>query len=186
MRSRNRKDFEIFGSLYYVTSTIVGFIRVFDDRRICDIFMENLSFYQQRGDFSLIAYVLMPEHFHLILKTNAEHSVSQCIGNFKRITSRQISSFLNSDCQFQLLSNLRIMAALEPASDSRIWKPRFDCFVVIKEATLGQKINYIHNNPVKRGLIENCEDWPYSSARNYARREDTIIPVDVEWKSLGY
>jgi putative transposase len=186
MRSRNRKEFEEYGNLFFITSTIVGFLRVFDDPGTCQIFMTNLDYYQKRGDFVIIAYVLMPEHFHLVLNLKSDQNISRCIGNLKRITSRQISFYLKGKNQEQLISDLDKMAALEPAVDSRIWKPRFDSFVILKEETLGQKIAYIHANPVKRGLVENYEDWPYSSARNYARRGDCIIAVDVEWKCLGY
>ena len=81
---------------------------------------------------------------------------------------------------------LQSAAAREPASDSKLWKPRFDSLVLVKEETLIQKIEYIHYNPVKRGLAKNTVDWPYSSARNYAGDSDLLVPVDCEWRCLGY
>lgn len=187
MRGRKRNNFERHGDLFFVTSTIVGFTKIFELKSMCDIMIENLNYYQNRGDFTIIAYVMMPDHFHLIIKTNKGFSVSQCIGNLKRITSRMITSELSKRGNKRLLSALKKSALLEPTSDSRVWKHRFDSFVLTNEDTLRQKIDYIHNNPVKSGLVSEPCDCRYSSARNYAGMDDDVmIPVDVEWRCLDY
>ena len=80
---------------------------------------------------------------------------------------------------------LKNNAALEPAKDCRVWKPRFDCLVIFKEETLIQKIQYCHLNPVRKGLAITPEDWPCSSARNYAERKDILLEVDCDWKCLA-
>jgi hypothetical protein len=77
-------------------------------------------------------------------------------------------------------------AANKPAGHCRIWKPRFDWFVINNENTLRQKIEYIHNNPIKKGLVEVPTEWVYSSARNYAGYCECKLKVDTEWESLGY
>jgi REP element-mobilizing transposase RayT len=128
----------------------------------------------------------MPNHFHLIIKTNDGKSISNCVGNIKRITSRHITSYLKSNNKAQLLDMLKQKAKIEPSLDSRIWKPRFDCMVIVKEEILIQKIEYSHFNPVKAGLVKDILDWPYSSARNYAERADVLLDVDSQWKCLGY
>jgi REP element-mobilizing transposase RayT len=148
--------------------------------------IDSLNFYQSRGDFIIIAYVIMLNHFHLIIKTKKGLTVSQCIGNFKRITSRKISLKLEKAGNKKLLSSLGKAASLDPTSDSRVWEYRFDSFVIMNEDALRQKINYIHNNPVKAGLVTEPSEWPYSSARNYADFDETLIQVDVEWKCLDY
>ena len=63
---------------------------------------------------------------------------------------------------------------------------RFDSFVITNEDTLRQKIEYIHNNPVRAGLVREATEWLYSSAVNYAGLSDVLIPVDIEWKCLDY
>lgn len=186
MRGRKRNNFEKHGDLFFVTSTVVGLVKLFEMKSLCDIMIENLNYYQNRADFTVIAYVIMPDHFHLIIKTNKGLSVSQCIGNFKRITSRKITSELEKKGNRMLLSSLRKNALLEPSSDSRVWEYRFDSFVLTNEDTLRQKIEYIHNNPVKSGLVSEPTEWRYASARNYAGLDDVLLPVDVEWRCLDY
>jgi REP element-mobilizing transposase RayT len=186
MRSRKRNDFEKHGDLFFVTSSVVGFVKLFKLKSLCDIMIQNLDYYQKRGDFTIIAYVIMPDHFHLIIKTNKGLTVSQCIGNYKRITSRKTSLELEKAGNKMLLSSLGKGAMLEPTSDSRVWEYRFDSLVITNEDTLRQKIEYIHNNPVKAGLVSEPTAWPYSSARNYAGLDDVLIPIDVEWRCLDY
>lgn len=60
----------------------------------------------------------------------------------------------------------------------RLWKDRFDYLMIITEKTLKIKIDYIHNNPVKAGLVENFTDWKYSSARNYYLGDNSVINID--------
>lgn len=183
MRSRNRQNYEAYGDLFFVTSTIVGFHRLFSIDKICEIFIEKLKFYIERGDFNLLAYVLMPNHIHIILKPNNEIPVSKIMGNLKRITSREISDFLEQANMTGLANKVKISAMHEPQA-LRIWKPRFDCFVINSEKTLVQKIEYIHSNPVKAGLVDKAEDWKYSSAGNYSGIENSALDVDTEWKCL--
>jgi putative transposase len=186
MRSRNRTSFEAHGNVFFVTSTVVGFIPVFNNADLTRIFIENLRFYQDRGDFCIIAFVLMPEHFHLIIKVNDKYTVSQIMANFKRMTSRQVSAYLHAAGDQSTIALLQDAASCEPACDSRLWKPRFDSLVLTNEETLSQKIEYIHQNPVKRGLVKNAMDWPCSSARNYADRSDVLVQVDSGWQCLRY
>jgi REP element-mobilizing transposase RayT len=186
MRSRNRQYYEKFGDIFFITSTVAGFIDLFQSEAICEIFINSLRFCQSRGDFTIIGYVLMPNHFHLLVKAKPDGSISAIIGNIKRFTSRSITKYLESTHQIDLLDKLARAASGEPADDSRIWKPRFDCFVLTNEDTVRQKLEYIHFNPVRRNLTDDSIGWRYSSARNYAGLSDVPLEVDINWESLGY
>jgi len=186
MGKRDRNIYEAFGNLFFVTSTVVGFLEVFRHEALCDIMIDNLKFYQDRGDFIILAYVIMPNHFHLIIKVNEGHTISSCIGNLKRITSRQITEKLQISGNDKLLTDLDKEAGKEPTNDSKIWKNRFDSFVLSNEDTLRQKIDYIHGNPARKGLIGDVTRWKYSSASDYYGTGLGILAVDKEWKCLRY
>ncbi len=186
MRSRHRNIFEKHGDVFFITFTVVGFIPIFNNTPCCDIMLDNLRFYQERGDFAILAYVIMPNHVHLVLKVHGGRPASQCIGGIKRMTSRQISIHLARHGKTELLAALSDAAHKEPARDCRIWKPRFDSLVLHNIDTLCQKIHYIHNNPVKAGLVDREIDWPYSSAGAYAGLPETDLLVDSDWCSLGF
>lgn len=153
---------------------------------LANVIIDNLRFYLRRGDISLLAWVLMPEHFHLLLKMADGHSLSSVIGNLKRITSRQIVAILELQQHFELLEQLATEAAKQPTQDSRVWQYRFDSLVITSESTLKEKFEYIHNNPVQRGLVLSPVQWTNSSAADYDGRLDGPLPVDIYWECLGY
>lgn len=186
MRSRNRNAFDTHGNVFFVTFTTVGFIHLFNDPVFAEVIIENLQYYQKRGDFVILAYVVMPNHIHLVVTIADGKTISGCIGNLKRITSRQISSRLEQTKNRTLISRLHEAAGKEPADDCRIWKPRFDCFALHDIETIRQKIAYVHNNPVKAGLVTCDVDWPYSSAAAYMGMPGGVVPIDTEWCSLGF
>ena len=63
----------------------------------------------------------------------------------------------------------------------KFWMQRFDDEVIRNREMFLTKLRYIHNNPVKAGLVENPEDYKYSSARNYMFGDHSVIFVKTEW-----
>ncbi len=111
----------------------------------------------------------MPSHIHLLMGLpNIEH-LSKCMQGFKSVTSRKIRQFTLEE----LAQN-----------DFRLWKPRFDDVIVQSEKQLRVKTDYIHNNPVKAGLVKKAEDWPYSSAVDWLTPNRSMIEVDKEFHWL--
>lgn len=186
MRDRNHLYYEEFADLFFVTSTIVGFINLFDIDECCNILINSLAFCQARGDFTILAYVIMPNHFHLIAGTKPDGCISKTVGNIKRFTSHQIVKYLECNDRTDLLGLLAAHASKEPSADCRIWKPHFDCFAIIKEDTLRQKLEYIHSNPVRKNLVADPVFYRFSSAGNYAGAVDVTLAVDTAWESIGY
>jgi putative transposase len=121
-----------------------------------------------------------------VFRRSENKSVSQILGNLKRMTSRQITEQLEKSGASSLLSDLTNAALKESTKDSRVWQYRFDSLVITREETLRQKIDYIHFNPVRRGLVAEPEDWSYSSAVNYSGHDRGLVDVDTAWKCLGY
>ena len=186
MRSRNRQDFEAHGEVYFITSTVVGFINVFDHTPAGNVFVECLRFCQKRGDFTLLAWVLMPNHFHLVIKRAENKSISELIGNLKRYTARQIGQLCSCREMQQTLDRIRCASSRESGKGTAVWKPRFDSLVITSENTLRQKIEYTHTNPVRRRLVQEPWHWHYSSAAVYAGHSGIDVPVDTDWRCLGY
>ena len=87
----------------------------------------------------ILAYVIMPEHFHMVLWADDGASVSKFLHRVLSCTSRR----------------------LQPGGG--LWKERPRVLPIYSGHVLKVKVNYIHENPVRRGLTENIEDWPHSS-----------------------
>ncbi len=105
------------------------------------------------------AYVLMPEHVHLLISEPERSKLSVVIQMLKQNTSRQ----------------------LRPGDLPRFWQVRYYDFPVWSEATRIAKLRYIHRNPVKRVLVARPEDWPWSSFVHYATGKEGVVEIESRW-----
>ncbi len=124
--------------------------------------------------FCLIAFVFMPEHVHLLVLPNSDgFKVSRFLARLKQPTSSQTKQILVENGS-PLVDQLTVRE--RPGKTCfRFWQegPGFDRNIV-SAAALSASIDYIHMNPVKRGLCEKAIDWKWSSARFHA--DGTIDP----------
>jgi len=88
---------------------------------------------------------------------------------------------LEKDGEMELLNTFRLNATGAKGQVFKLWKDRFDDLVLTKAETAVTKINYIHENPVRKGLVSRPEDWFYSSARDYLAIGTSAVPVDMDW-----
>ncbi len=132
----------------------------------------HLALARSRDGFGLLAWVVMPEHVHLVVFPRGVSVSSSLIGLKGRFARDIIGRWRELDA--------KILSRLEDAKG----KPRFWQHgggydrVVRDEEELREKINYIHNNPVKRGLVDRPTDWKWSSARWYAGEREGIVEID--------
>jgi len=119
----------------------------------------------------------MPNHIHLLLHVCEGKSISDFMRDFKKYSSVQIKDVLTENKMLDLLSQLN-----EGDNEFSLWKDRFDSVQVYSERVMETKLNYIHYNPVKAGLVEEMTDWKYSSARNYFLEDQTVIHVSTDWR----
>jgi putative transposase len=71
--------------------------------------------------------------------------------------------------------------ASHTSAGNRFWQPRYYDFNVWSEGNRVEKLRYIHNNPVKRGLVANPEEWAWSSSRHYASGEESVVEIESWW-----
>jgi hypothetical protein len=107
--------------------------------------------------------------------------LSKITEEFKRYTSKQILARLSDDNEDGLL---KLFTVINPKKEKHmLWEEGFRSLGIYSERVLNIKMNYIHNNPVKRGLVERPEDYLYSSARNYFCGDHSIIQLDTMFDS---
>ena len=179
MGRRGRGQFIGNGGVFFVTTTFVDFKPFLLNDSYYRLILDSLNFMQRRGDFTLIAYSIMPTHLHLVLQLSGEKNISDTMRDFKKYTSFRIRKRLENDGHHQMVESLR----LSPGSRQifKVWMDRFDDLLITNEETLRTKVEYIHQNPVRARLVERDIDWPYSSARNYHLNDHSL--VEVKWVS---
>jgi putative transposase len=141
-------------------------------------FIESLAAARWRHNFRLWAYVIMPEHVHLLIWPGREHyNISEILKSIKQSVGRKAIAYLRR-YNPRGLAQLATGQAKEPY---RFWLDGggYDRNVRTKEEAL-KFMKYIHNNPVKRGLVQRPEDWPWSSYRDWEGLAKGPIPLDME------
>jgi putative transposase len=107
----------------------------------------------------IAGYVVMPEHVHLLISEPERSTLAVAIQMLKQITAHE----------------------LRPAAGRSFWQTRYYDFNVRTEKKRVEKLRYIHRNPVRRGLVEKPEDWPWSSFRHYATGIEGAVEIESEW-----
>ncbi len=130
------------------------------------------------GGFALFAYVLMPDHLHVI--TDGVRRTSDVLRFAKGIISRRVIDYLKAhDCQTSLAKLRHEKGEREYAYT--LWQHHSNSMLLTSESVFMQRVNYIHQNPVRAGLVAHAEDYRWSSVRCWRRGilEDEPLKVDA-------
>ncbi|EOC99936.1 hypothetical protein L21TH_2023 [Caldisalinibacter kiritimatiensis] len=150
---------------YFITSTITNYAPILIEDKYKDILLDSLYYYNKKYSYDLVAYVIMPEHIHFILKGNNEEKLHQYMREFKTYTSKQILKELIKENKNNILNVFASKA--NGKAKYAVWMQRYRSIPVYNEKVLKQKIDYIHRNPLRRGLVDDVRSYKYSSFNLY-------------------
>ena len=136
--------FHIPEAIYFVTSKTHRNRKFFMDEKNAQTLLNCINNFRKEGRYLLLAFVIMPDHLHIILSPDGEEEISKIMHSIKRGCARLINQMWSSK---------------EP-----VWQRSFYERIIRDEKEFWEKVNYIYNNPVKSGLVESPEDYAYSSA----------------------
>jgi putative transposase len=163
------------GGPYFITCTVVKWLPVFTQKPYFDILLDALQFCRQQKGLKVHAYVILDNHLHLVV---AGDKLTDIIRDFKSYTAKLLIARLEQDQKTWVLNQLRYYK--QPAktkSDYQVWQKGFYPQQIVSDEMLRQKIDYLHHNPVRIGVVERPEDWVYSSAGQFAGGQG-IIELD--------
>ena len=164
---------------YFCTITVLDWLPVLVEARYIDPIIDSLRFSRQHKGLELFAFVVMPNHLNLIAAAGEHlHAVMR---DLKRFTSRTVHDRLKQDGRATTIGWLA--AATQRARRQRgelgLWQDGFHPVALESRPVFEQKLRYLHENPVRKGLIRRPDDWWYSSAAFYDGREDVCMEVDL-------
>ncbi|HKZ51809.1 MAG TPA: transposase [Candidatus Acidoferrales bacterium] len=163
--------------LQFVTTRTNNSVPLFRQSILCQDFLRALADLRQNGEFELFAYVIMPEHVHLLIRP-ADGRVSLLMRKIKSLSARRILQALRKPGAQNLL------AALAKASPGRkqhvykVWQDGFHTVLLWSNWMIRKKIDYMHANPVRKGLVKSAKDYPWSSFCAYHGLDNVGLPVD--------
>ena len=161
------------GHLHFITFTCYRRFPLLRSVRARNIFVQLLGEVRDRYGFSLVGYVIMPEHIHLLIGEPAKGTPSTVIQVLKQRVSRRLR-------RKRRAATRQLNLTFASAGDSlpRFWQRRFYDFNVWSLKKRVEKLHYMHMNPLKRKLVDHPKDWPWSSFSFYANPEHGLIRVD--------
>jgi putative transposase len=155
---RRHSPFQGIGTVHFVTTVTQQRGRWFVEPQLCTEVLSIFENYRIKFDLICYGYVMMPDHFHVLLaQTTDVGTVSRALEHFKRFSSRKL---LGIHCP-----------------DAMGWCESFDDVPVPGPDAIRTKLIYMHENPVKAGMCESALDYLWSSARWVATGEAGIITL---------
>jgi len=166
---------------YYLTFTVVQWVDVFSRKNHRDAILASLSYCAKNKGLNIYAYCIMTNHIHLIVNCNEPFELKDVIRDFKRHVVKQIIFQIQNERESRrewMLEIFQKEAAKSPRhKEIKFWKSGNHAIELYGEEFTWQKVNYIHNNPVRAGFVERPEEWKYSSASNYILGEGILKEV---------
>jgi putative transposase len=159
---------------YFVTSTVVYLIPVFVRDDYFRVLTDSLVFCCVNKGLVVHAFVIMPNHFHVIC-SHPDGNISDVIRDIKKHTSKQITRMLEEDGRRSWLAAMK--NASGESGGIRVWEEGFHPEQVRTQAFYEQKLDYIHNNPIRAGFVCDPSAWKYSSAAFYYKEDESPVPV---------
>ena len=134
------------------------------------LMIEALEGARKRLGFLLYGYVLMPDHWHALIWTGYPLTISEVIHDVKKVSALRLHQ--------------------RRGGEGPMWQHQFWDRFVRHAKEFGDRLAYVHLNPVRKGLVAKPENWRWSSNNNYALDKQTVmgcpIQVDCVWLPEGY
>jgi len=146
---------------------------LFASVRSKNLFVKILGEVRDRYGFSLVGYVVMPEHIHLLISEPARGTPSTVMQVLKQRVSRRLRQKPRAPTR-----QLRLRFQGSDHCLPQFWQPRFYDFNVWSQKKFVEKLQYMHMNPLNRKLVAHPKDWLWSSFSFYARRDSGLVRID--------
>jgi REP element-mobilizing transposase RayT len=162
---------------HFITATTVEWLPVFTSTACCDILVRSLTHCRAHTGLKIYGWVILDTHFHAIL---AGPNLARTIGNLKKFTAREILAQVREEGRDWLLNQLAYYrAAHKTRSQHQVWQEGSHPQAIVTDDMMRQKLEYLHNNPVKRALVASPEHWRYSSAHEWLGGAQPVLRCDA-------
>ena len=145
---------------FHITTRVLGkkfYLRPPEEKKRI---LHALDFYHRDGRFLLFGFVVMDNHFHALIQPEPGYDISQIMRDFKTWTSGKNNA---------------------KPTGSQLWERRFDDNRIQSQIEFQRVLQYIHDNPVRTGIVTMAEHYPWSSVHNYLDDGKEIIEIDMTW-----
>ena len=164
----SKRTYDREGHAHFVTFSCDRRRRLLDHDRPKQILIEVLSSQLSKQSGQCVGFVVMPDHVHAVVWFAEPHQLSHFMKQWKQRSSVQIKRLAHN----VLSEYYKHVDLNEP-----FWQAGYYDFNVFTEAKIEEKLAYMHQNPVRGGLVNHSCDWPWSSARFYEQGLPVGLPI---------
>jgi len=169
-------------AVYFLTFTVTDWVDVFTRLNYRIIIAESLDYCRKNKGLKLYAWCLMTNHIHLVCSIEAPFRMTDFLRDYKKFTAKAVLDdieHLTESRRDWMLYRFEFAGKFDNRIENyRFWQDKSHPIELTTTEMIQQRINYIHENPVRTGLVAKAEDYLYSSARNYAGMS-YIIEIDL-------
>ena len=177
--ARSRYRFGDENYPHFMTSSVVAWLPAFSYPDIANIVLDSWRFLQRERDVTILAWVILENHIHWI---GAAPQLARRVTEFKSFTATSILKTMKTKGMKTLLQELAYYKLRHKVDqEHQLWQEGSHPQIIESAEVMWQKIEYIHNNPLRRGYVDDPTHWRYSSARSYASMSG-LIDVCVDWQ----
>ena len=148
---------------FFITTTCYQHLPLLCDAGCFHILFDSFQFYNAKYEARLLAYVFMHNHIHFIIFFEKDNHLINYMRDFKKYTSLK----LRERMQAERVDEMQIIAYEHRTQHFKVWEDRYDDVFLYSRRVCETKIDYIHSNPVRAGLVSDPVDYQYSSAAFY-------------------
>jgi putative transposase len=179
MGTRNRNSLENY-PLRFVTTTCHKWLPLLTSKECKDLVCDSLNFQSEKYAIDILGYVIMRNHFHIVLFSEEVIKLSSFMRDVKKYSAVQICKQLEKE-GFDLL----LLKYEHGKQKLKTWMDLFDDFCITKPRTFETKLNYIHDNPIRKKYVGAPEEYEYSSASFYLSGVEGPVHVKHYAEVLG-
>ncbi|NGF57174.1 transposase [Parapedobacter sp. SGR-10] len=170
-------------SIHFITFAVIEWVDVFTRKGYADIVVESLKFCQREKGLKVHAWCIMSNHIHLILSTQEPNRLSDILRDFKKYTSTAIIKAINENTRESRKNWMLWIFKKAGEKNNRnqeyqFWRQDNHPIQCDTNAIIETRLNYVHENPVKAGIVMREQDYLYSSAIDYYTEEKGLIDID--------
>ncbi|MCX7996129.1 MAG: transposase, partial [candidate division WOR-3 bacterium] len=166
------------GAVYYVTSVTYKRKDVFSDVSSARFLLITIAYHRYILDFKLFGYVVMPDHFHILVQPSERYDLPKIMKHIKGNFARKYNEWhIQKPSSAELNNNIPKLGSrrlnADYKKDSRgyyylpVWQEGYYETVMRDEKDVINRLNYMHNNPVRKGLVKNPDEYEFSSYHQY-------------------
>ena len=173
------KRYDVAGDAHHLTFSCFQRLPLLSRDRSRQWVLRALQLGREKGQYDLWAYVIMPEHVHLVLWPRPDVRIEGILTTLKQSVSKRALLWLNANAP----GFLRRLEDLQPNGkrSHRFWQRGGGYDRNLRSVRdIHEKIGYIHENPVRRGLVDTPAAWPWSSCHAWLSGEDDPMAIDRE------